>query len=161
MNGKEHWDKADRILDRIQNESGQHDAAWMLAHSTRALAHATLAGAARDYGLHVPPKEVVISQITGEPLTGVVSVDLGIETIGEFTDRLRTEMGEFQQGMHLDRQLISLPDLRIVEGSDFVPDAGRRNNTVPRPDEYITIVEPCNCPESPCPRHGPVIREQS
>lgn len=138
MNGKEHWDKADRILDRIQNESGQHDAAWMLAHSTRALAHATLAGAARDYGLHVPPKEVVISQITGEPLTGVVSVDLGIETIGEFTERQRVEMGEFRDQL-----------------------ARQRNSTVPRPDSYITIVEPCNCPESPCLRHGLVIREKS
>ena len=54
--GRQHWDEADRLLGLVAS----HGAGWpyeeALIVATRALAHAALAAAARDYGLHVAPK---------------------------------------------------------------------------------------------------------
>jgi len=93
MSGAQHYDAAERILDNI---GGEQDAYWSMALATRALAHATLAGAARDYGRHieiaVPPVSMPAVRSQGnfpDELT------LRREHLAELRDMLADEEGEF------------------------------------------------------------------
>jgi hypothetical protein len=81
MSGRDHYDIAEKIL---ANLGGEQDAVWSTALATRALAHATLAGAARDYGLHVgfavPP--VITGNVTVDTAVMRARADL-YETLAE------------------------------------------------------------------------------
>lgn len=56
VTGKEHYEQAELYLTVVFEKHEERDATWVQAWATMALAHATLAVAARDYGKHVAPK---------------------------------------------------------------------------------------------------------
>lgn len=66
MIGREHWDEADRLLSLVASHGGGWPSEEALIVTTRALAHAALAAAANQYGLHrgyvITPAEDVASK---------------------------------------------------------------------------------------------------
>lgn len=55
MLGKTHYEVSEGLLEGAKLEQ---DSTWALVLATRAVAHATLAAAARDYGRHTEPRNL-------------------------------------------------------------------------------------------------------